>query len=81
MEIIQKHNSGLQMEQNAIYLTKIGSVLRKLQLFKDPNSNFYRYFAGLTEFYIKVHNQQKHPSSAKMHFPDSETYRNKNIMV
>ena len=34
MEIIQKHNSGLQMEQNAIDLMKIGLVLRKLQLFQ-----------------------------------------------
>ena len=70
------------MELKAIYLMKIGSVLRKLQLFKPKNSNFYRYFAGLTRFDIKGQNHQLTlNSSANMHFPDPETCRNKNIMV
>ena len=49
------------MEQNAIYLMKIGSVLRKLQLFKTTSSNLYYYFAGLTQFDIKDHNHLTHP--------------------
>ena len=61
MEIIQKHISGLQMEQNETYLMKIGSVLKKLQLFKATNSNFYLYFANLTWFDIQGHNHQTYP--------------------
>ena len=49
------------MEQNAIYLMKKGSVLRKLQLFITTSSNFYYYVAGLTPFDIKGRNHQTHP--------------------
>ena len=49
------------MEQNAIYLMKRKSVLRKLQLFKATSSNFYYYFAGLARFDIKGHNHQNPP--------------------
>ena len=49
------------MEQNTIYFMNIGTVLRKMQLFKSTSSNFYYYFAGLTRFDIKGHSHQTHP--------------------
>ena len=61
------------MEQNAIYLMKIGSVLRKLQLFKTTSSNLYYYVAGLIKRTLN--------SSANMHFPDPVTCRNKIIVI
>ena len=49
------------MEQNAIYLMKVESVVRKLQLSKTTNSNFYYYFASSARLDIKGNNHQIHP--------------------